>query len=128
MSIRKQTSNRLTLIRTCGACGRQFTTTADTPWMRQVLVDGRQLTRYFCSQTCFAASYKHKFDGKAEERRREREAMRDNSAKNRLYYERHREQELARARARYWSDPEAARADNAYQKQKRKLLREEDCV
>ena len=127
MSCRRNTANRLNLIRACGTCGKEFGTTADSPWMRQVLTDGRQLIKYYCSQSCFRASYKYRgyWDGKAEERRKEREANRDISAKNRLYYERHREQELARARARYWAAPEAARADNAYQKQKRKLLREE---
>ena len=72
MSVRRQTANRLTLFRTCGTCGKQIVTTADTPWVRQVERDGkRQATTYFCSEGCFAASYKHIgwFDGKAEERR-----------------------------------------------------------
>ena len=126
MSTRKNTTNRLNLIRECGACGRTFSTTADTPWLRQLVVDGRQRNTYFCSQTCFDSSYKHKFDGKAEERRKEREANRDISAKNRLYYQRHIEEARARSRRRYWADPERARADNQYQRRKRKLL--EDCV
>lgn len=73
MSVRRQTANRLTLFRTCGTCGKQIVTTADTPWVRQVERDGkRQATTYFCSEGCFAASYKHVgwFDGKAEERRK----------------------------------------------------------
>lgn len=127
---RKYTYSRLNVVRECGTCGKTFSTTADSPWIRQVLTDGRQLTKYYCSQTCFRASYKHRgyWDGKAEERRKEREASRDISAKNRLYYERHREQELARARARYWADPEAARQANEYQRRKRKLLSEEVCA
>lgn len=73
MSVRRQTANRLTLFRTCGTCGKQIVTTADTPWVRQVERDGKkQATTYFCSEGCFAASYKHIgwFDGKAEERRK----------------------------------------------------------
>ena len=30
MSVRRQTANRLTLFRTCGTCGKQIVTTADT--------------------------------------------------------------------------------------------------
>lgn len=36
MSVRRNTTNRLTLFRTCGTCGRSIVTTADTPWVRQV--------------------------------------------------------------------------------------------
>ena len=36
MSVRRQTANRLTLFHTCGTCGKQIVTTADTPWVRQV--------------------------------------------------------------------------------------------
>lgn len=127
MGIRRETKNRLTLYRICGVCGKPFTTTASSPWMRQMVMDGKQKTTYFCSQSCFQASYKHKgfVDGMSEQRRAEREANRDISAKNRLYYERHREQEKARAKARYWADPEAARESNRYQRQKRKLLEKE---
>lgn len=54
MSVRRQTANRLTLFRTCGTCGKQIVTTADTPWVRQVERDGkRQATTYFCSEGCF---------------------------------------------------------------------------
>lgn len=125
MSARRNTTNRLNLIRECGAFGRTFSTTADTPWLRQLVVDGRQRNTYFCSQTCFDSSYKHKFDGKAEERRKAKETARSKE-KNRLYYQRHIEEERARAHRRYWADPERARADNQYQRRKRKLL--EDCV
>ena len=41
MSVRRQTANRLTLFRTCGTCGKQIVTTADTPWVRQVERDGK---------------------------------------------------------------------------------------
>lgn len=70
MSVRRNTTNRLTLFRTCGTCGRSIVTTADTPWVRQVERDGKkQATTYFCCEGCFAASYKHIgfFDGKAQE-------------------------------------------------------------
>ena len=82
MSVRRNTTNRLTLYRTCGTCGRQIVTTADTPWVRQVERDGKkQATTYFCSEKCFAASYKHIgwYDGKAEERRKLKEARRAGS-------------------------------------------------
>lgn len=35
MSVRRQTANRLTLFRTCGTCGKQIVTTADTPGVCQ---------------------------------------------------------------------------------------------
>jgi len=127
MSVRCNTKNRLILFRTCGTCGKQITTTADTPWVRQIARDGkRQATTYFCCEQCFGASYKKKswFDGKAEERRKEKDARRDHSAKNRRYYEAHREKERARSKARYWADKEGARADCRYHRRKRKLLAE----
>lgn len=43
MSVRRQTANRLTLFRTCGTCGKQIVTTADTPWVRQVERDGERV-------------------------------------------------------------------------------------
>ena len=126
MSIRRNTKNRLMLIRTCHTCGRTFSVTADSPFMRMIPnVDGKkQKTCYFCTEKCYAASYKHIgfFDGLAWKRRQEREARRDIREKNRRYYAAHAEQERERARARYWADPEQARADNAYQRRKRKLL------
>ena len=110
MSVRRDTNNRLTLFRVCGTCGKSFTTTAASPWMRQIARDGkRQATTYFCSSACFQASYKHKFDGKAAERRKEREAKRDVTEKNRRYYQSHAEQERARL-------------ENQYQRRKRKML------
>lgn len=124
MSVRRDTTNRLSLIRVCHICGRSFSTTAATPFMRQMYnVDGkRQKTCYFCSEACKLASYKHLFDGKAAERRKTREAARDISEKNRRYYAAHAEQERKRTLGRYWKDPEASRASNAYQRKKRKLL------
>jgi hypothetical protein len=42
-----------------------------------------------------------------------------------MYYQRNAEKERARAKARYWADPESAREDRKYQYQKRKLLAKE---
>lgn len=126
MSVRRKTANRLTLYRTCHTCGKNIVTTADTPWVRQIVIDGRQVTCYFCSEICKRESYKHPgwWDGLADARRRAKEAARDVLEKNRRYYSAHAEQERQRARERYWSDPESARADNRYQREKRRALSE----
>ena len=128
MSVRRKTTNRLTLYRTCGTCGRQIVTTADTPWVRQVERDGKkQATTYFCSEKCFAASYKHIgwYDGKAEERRKLKEARRDWKTKNRKYREAHAEELREKARLRRLATPGMAAADSAYNRKKRKLLAQE---
>lgn len=128
MSVRRNTTNRLTLYRTCGTCGKQIVTTADTPWVRQVERDGKkQATTYFCCEKCFAASYKHIgwYDGKAEERRRLKEARRDWKTKNRKYREAHAEELREKARQRRLANPGLAAADNAYYRKKRKLLAQE---
>lgn len=128
MGVRRHTTKRLTLHRTCGTCGKQIVTTADTPWIRQVPVEGKkQATTYFCSEECYAASYKHIgwYDGKAEERRRLKDHNRDpekERERNRRYYEEHREERREYARQRRLSDPGLAAADSAYQRKKRKLL------
>lgn len=130
MSVRRQTANRLTLFRTCGTCGKQIVTTADTPWVRQVERDGkRQATTYFCSEGCFAASYKHVgwFDGKAEERRKLKDRNRDPERERerwRRYYTTHREERIEAARQRRRENPGLAAADNAYYRRKRKLMAE----
>ena len=128
MSVRRNTTNRLTLYRTCGTCGRQIITTADTPWVRQVERDGKkQATTYFCSEKCFADSYKHIgwYDGKAEERRKLKEARRDWKTKNRKYREAHAEELREKARLRRLANPGMAAADSAYNRKKRKLLAQE---
>lgn len=128
MSVRRNTTNRLTLYRTCGTCGRQIVTTADTPWVRQVERDGKKkATTYFCSEKCFAASYKHIgwYDGKAEERRKLKEARRDWKTKNRKYREAHAEELREKARLRRLANPGMAAADSAYNRKKRKLLAQE---
>lgn len=129
MSVRKKTTNRLTMHRSCGTCGRMITTTADTPWLRQIPRDGkRQASTYFCSEACFAASYKHKgwFDGLAAQRRKEKESHRDIRTKNARYYAAHRVQMQLRRRRQYRSDPEASRRDNEFYRCKRKMLAEQN--
>lgn len=121
MSVRRKTANRFTLFRTCHTCGKSIVTTADTPFVRQIVIDGRQVTCYFCSEGCKRASYKYSgwWDGLADARRKAREAARA-PEKNRRYYAAHAEKERQRARDRYWRDPEAARAASRYQREKRK--------
>lgn len=124
MSVRRKTGNRLILFRTCHTCGKSIVTTADTPFVRQIVIDGRQVTCYFCSEGCKRDSYKHSgwWDGLADARRKEKEAARAQE-KNRRYYTAHAEKERRRARARYWMDPEAARAASKYQRVKRKSMK-----
>lgn len=127
MSVRRNTKNRLNLIRTCYVCGRTFPTTADTPFIRQMYnVDGkRQKTCYFCSLSCKQSTYKHKFDGLEWQRRKQREANRDpvkRSEYNRRYYATHAEQEKERARQAYWSMTEEERlAASKFQHAKEKI-------
>lgn len=123
MTVRRNTTNRLTLYRTCHTCGKGFVTTADTPFIRQMTnVDGKkQKTCYFCSEKCKAASYKHLFDGRADVRKAEREAKRDISEKNRRYYAAHAEQLRQKAKERYWANPEISREVIRYNHMKRRL-------
>lgn len=120
MSVRRNTPNHRPYIKSCHTCGRTFRTDAGSPFIRQIAnVDGKkQKTCYFCSESCKAASYKHLFDGKAGERRKQREAARDISAKNRRYYQAHKEEIKARKLARYWTDLESAEKDRDFQRKK----------
>lgn len=128
---RPYVEKRLTLFRTCGTCGKTIVTTADTPWVRQVPRDGKKMaTTYYCSEGCYAASYKHIgwFDGKAEERRRLKDQNRDPERERerwRQYYAAHREERIEAARQRRRENPGLAAADNAYYRRKRKLMAEE---
>lgn len=125
MSVRRKTDRRLTLVRCCGTCGHTFATSAGSPWVRQVERDGKkQATTYYCSQSCFAASYKHIgcFDGKAEERRKERERNRDVREKNRQYYLAHAEEIKAKKRAYYAANPGLSAENSKYNRKKNKLL------
>lgn len=128
MSARRKTANRLTLFRQCGACGKSIVTTADTPWVRQVPHDGKkQAITYYCSEKCFAASYKHIgwYDGKAEEHRKERERNR-----KRVYtpeqLERKRKCNRDYMRQKRRENPDLARLDSAFYRKKRKLLKGEE--
>ncbi len=95
--------------------------------MRQMPRDGKkQAITYFGAEKCHAASDKHIgwFDGKAEQRRAEREANRDKREKNRRYYAAHREEMIERARRYREANPGVAAADSAYARQQRKLLQQ----
>lgn len=128
MSIRKRTENRLTLYRECAICGQHIVTTADTPWMRMMPQNGKkQATCYFCSSSCFQASYKHIgfYDGKAEERRQtkyQRVSREKHAEWNKRYYENHSEKIRERRKKDYLEHREEELKNNAYQKRKRKLL------
>ena len=133
MSCRRQTANRLTLYRECAICGQRILTSADTPWMRMVEErdeDGKrhQRTKYYCSSSCFQASYKHIgwYDGKAEERRKLRELNRDKEKRSeqwKRYYAKNGERIRAKRMQRYWENHEEELKDNQFQRAKRKKLR-----
>lgn len=128
MSIRKDTTNRRTLFRTCFVCGRTMSTTASTPFMRQLRdVDGKkQAIVYFCSETCKNSTYIRHFDGLAWKRREEKEARRDNTERNRRYYEAHRDQERERAKQRYHAmTQEELDKLNAYRRRQRAMMKKE---
>lgn len=126
MSVRRKTvlTGRKTLFRQCDICGKSIVTTADTPFIRQVLREGRQITVYYCSESCKKSSYKYIswFDGRAEERRKERENKRDVREKNRRYYATHADELKEKKRAYRLAYPGEEASNNAYNKRKRKLL------
>lgn len=129
MSVRKLGAmSRETLFRDCFICGKHFSTTADTPFVRQITnVNGKkQATVYFCSECCKRKSYKHLFDGRAEERRKKREAKRDVREKNRKYYLAHAEEIKSKKKEEYSKNREYYLLDQKYNRQKRKLIKE-DC-
>lgn len=125
MSKRRKTDRRLTLIRPCGTCGQLVVTSSASPFMRQVPRDGkRQATTYYCCQSCYAASFKHIgwYDGKASERRAERDKNRDRRESNRRYYAEHAEEIKAKKRAYYAERPGLSAQNSRYYKAKKKLL------
>lgn len=131
LSVRKETANRLTLYRVCGTCGKPFVTTADTPWLRQVPRDGkRQASTYYCSESCWRASYKHTgwWDGLADARRKDREATRDVREKNRRYYTAHAEEIREKKKAYRLLNPGQNTKNCAYQRKKRRLLNAQTSV
>lgn len=128
MSVRKQGAmSRKTLFRDCFICGKHFSTTADTPFVRQITnVNGKkQATVYFCSEGCKRKSYKHLFDGRAEERRKKREVKRDVREKNRKYYLAHAEEIKSKKKEEYSKNREKYLLDQKYNRQKRKLIERE---
>jgi hypothetical protein len=87
----------------------------------------RQLTRYYCSTECFQASYRHIgwYDGKAAERRKEKDRNRPPRTEwRRRYYAEHSEEIRTRRKERYWKDVDGASKDGEFYRKKRKLLRE----
>lgn len=132
MSVRKQTTNRLTLYRTCHICGKNIITTADTPWIRRIPnVNGKkEKTCYFCSEKCFASSYKHIgfYDGKADKRRKEKEMNRDKRDKNYRYYHSHEKELREKRKKRYLENREEELLSNKYYKMKRKLMKGDDVI
>ena len=130
MSVRRKSESRLTIFRDCAICGQRIVTTADTPWMRSMPWNGKkQATCYFCSSSCFQASYKHIgwYDGKAEERRREREKNRSKEKRAetwKKYYAEHGAEIREKRMKRYWENHEEELKSNVYQRRKRKMLEE----
>lgn len=115
---RGNTSNRRTLFKTCGTCGKSFTTSVLTPFARVIVENGRQITTYFCSEKCKAASYKRVGWYFQKER--------DRLEYWKIYYVEHKERILEKAKKRYRENPknkEQIRADNEYNRKKKKLLR-----
>lgn len=128
MSVRKTgTMSRKTLFRDCFICGKHFSTTADTPFVRQITnVNGKkQATVYFCSASCKKKSYKHIFDGKSDERRRERESKRDVTDKNRKYYLKNSEEIRRKQMEKYYENREEELLTQKYNRKKRKILMDE---
>lgn len=132
MGIRKNTENRLTLFRECDICGQRIITTADTPWMRQVQVQEngkkRKLTKYYCSSSCLKASYRHIgwYDGKAEERKRERDKHRDpikRAESWKRYYAANGDKVKAHRMAYYWANHDDELASVRFYRKKRKILK-----
>lgn len=124
MGVRRNTKNRLTLFRTCYVCGKTFSTTADTPFVRRIPnVDGKkEKICYFCSEKCKASTYKHLFDGKAQERKAERQRNRNRTEWWNRYYADH--AELIRERRKqswYAMSAEERAAEGRYYRTKRKL-------
>ena len=87
----------------------------------------KQATCYFCSSSCFQASYKHIgwYDGKEEERRRLKDMNRSPEKRAeqwKRYYEKHDAEIRKKRMERYWQNREEEVADSKYYRQKRKLM------
>lgn len=129
MSVRRDTANRKPLVRICGTCGKEFGTSADSPWIRQIPRDGKKMaTTYYCSTGCFQKSYKHIgwYDGKADQRRKEKDRNRtDNKERWKKYSEAHRKELNEKRMKRYWANREEELLNNVFYRKKRKMLTQE---
>lgn len=129
MSIRRNSSSRLTLLRVCRQCGKSIVTTAESPFMRSVRgEDGKYKTAYFCSESCKKASYTYNMDGLAWKRREARNRARDRSEWWEKYYAENGEKIRARRRERYQENREQELLANEYARKKRKLLAARESV
>lgn len=100
-------------------------TSAGSPFMRMIERDGKkEAVTYYCCQNCYKASYKHIgwYDGKAAERRAEREKNRDRREYNLRYYAEHAEEIKAKKRAYYAEHPGLSAQNSQYYRAKQKLL------
>lgn len=129
MSVRRNAENRIPLVRICGTCGKEFSTTASSPWIRQIPRDGKKMaTTYYCSTCCFQKSYKHIgwYDGKADQRRKEKDRNRtDNKERWKKYSEAHRKELNEKRMKRYWANREEELLNNVFYRKKRKMLAQE---
>ena len=87
----------------------------------------KQATCYFCSSSCFQASYKHIgwYDGKADERRRLKDMNRSPEKRAeqwKRYYAEHGAEIREKRMERYWQNRDEEVADSKYYRQKRKLM------
>lgn len=99
--MRRNATSRKTLHRECGTCGKTFTTTADTPFMRNIRKDGKYKNTYYCCQSCYKKSYKYDMWANQVEKRRE---------KDRKYYEAHKEEKAEKNRQYYQANKERIKA------------------
>ena len=128
MAVRRRTENRRMLIRECYMCGKIINTTASSPFMRQIAnVNGKkQAIVYFCSESCKNKSYKHKFDGEAWKRKKQRESERDNHERNAKYYQQNKDRIKEKRKAEYWANHEEMLEAMKYQRRKRQLNSEQE--
>lgn len=85
-------------------------------------------TTYYCSTGCFQKSYKNIgwYDGKADQRRKEKDRNRtDNKERWKKYSESHRQELNEKRMKRYWANREEELLNNKYYKKKRKMLAQE---
>lgn len=128
MSVRRNTKNRLFLIRTCHTCGKTFPTTAASPFMRMMPNDDGKYHKiaYFCSETCKKSSYKYNMDGLAWKRRQERPRDKEKRAETwKRYYAENGDKIRAHRRARYQETKDSGLSETQFYRRKRQLLDKE---